>query len=396
MSRYLVHAATVALVVAMHPQAHAEYNTIGGDGGKPYNLQCPSGRYAVGMAARHDRANVVKPTEAIIQLRLKCVAVDPNTGNWSGTPAWTGWSPTDRLEGTQGLVYDPSTCPDNQFMSTRLSGNTTKVGFATVVGQLDWLCVRFDQVDPVAGTSRARVIDAQFGVGGTIVSETQRQHSRVVAASDSALNILYLKYGLALDSVKIGVRHMPWTVSPQALQRSSTLPRSRVSAGRVAASPAAPVSAQPDLSLHLSSTLWRYSGSTRHGNATYRKVHESFCASGMVRRGSYSTKSFYLPDVRVAVRNTGSAATPAGVGVQSRFGTNTRNFQAGALQPGQSQTFTLDRPSRVRRCVTLGRVPGGCHECAGQSAWQDPRLEVRVDTANAVRESDEDNNRLVQ
>jgi len=230
-----------AILVCAHPQAMAAYNVIGGEGGRTYTLQCPPGRYAVGIAARHDQRSFVKPTEAIIQLRLRGVGVDPGTGNWSGSHAWTAWSPTDRLEGTQGLEYDSSTCPTNQFIGTVIHGQTTQAGFATVVGQLDGLCVRFDQIDPGRGTSRKRVIDAR-----------------------------------------------------------------------------------------------------------------------------------------------------------SRFGNRTEDQRIAALQPGERRNLAVRRPTQVRRCVTLGRVPGGCYECAGQPPYQDPRLVIEVDTGTVISESDERNNQVTR
>jgi hypothetical protein len=117
----------------------------------------------------------------------------------------------------------------------------------------------------------------------------------------------------------------------------------------------------------------------------------------ILRDGARSaTKTFYLPDIRYQVRNSGSAATNRNFNIQTRFGTQVRATTVPSLQPGQRRNLRIARAQKVRRCVTNGGVLGGCHECAGQSNFQDPQLRIIIDTANVIAESNENNNRLTQ
>ncbi len=375
-----------AFSIVLPEIAVGELNKIGGNGGKPYLLQCPSRQFAVGVAARHDG-------KVLIQLNLRCVSVNPANGNWLGTPRWKGYSPTDRFQGSQGLQSRRVSCPTNQFIENSVFGRTGKVVFATVVSGLEWRCVRFSRIDSTQGTSRKVRGTGQFGVG--FIFDGPRQQSRDGTATDSALHALHLKYGLAVDSVRINALHMPWTTSSQAIQRSSAR-RSKPSTGTIRRPPTA--ATQPDLTVRLTSTLWRYEGSTRRSGITFRKVPEAFCANGMILRdgGRSATKTFNLPDIRYQVRNSGSAATNRNFNVQTRFGTQVRATTVPILQPGQRRNLRISRPQRVRRCVTNGGVLGGCHECAGQSNFQDPQLQIIIDTANVIAESNENNNRLTR
>jgi subtilase family serine protease len=62
------------------------------------------------------------------------------------------------------------------------------------------------------------------------------------------------------------------------------------------------------------------------------------------------------------------------------------------LQPGERRTFSIPRGT-IQRCVTTGELPG-CHECAGQTPYQDPTFTITVDPTNRIAEADEDNNAL--
>ncbi len=224
--------------------AVGELNKIGGNGGKPHLLQCPSRQFAVGMATRHDG-------KVLIQLNLRCVSVNPVNGNWLGTPRWKGYSPTDRFQGSQGLQSRSVSCPTNQFIENSVFGRTGKVVFATVVSGLEWRCVRFSQIDSTQGTSRKVRGTGQFGVG--FIFDGPRQQSRAGTATDSALQGLHLKYGLAVDSVRASALHMPWTTSSQAIQRSSAQRRLGRSTGTTRRP--SPSATQPDLTVRLTSTL---------------------------------------------------------------------------------------------------------------------------------------------
>ena len=360
--------------------AVGELNKIGGNGGKPHMLQCPPRQHAVGIAARHDG-------RVLIQLNLRCVSVNPSNGNWLGSPKWQGYSPTDRLQGKRGLTSRSVSCPENEFIEPSLLGRTGKVGFAKVVSGLEWRCLRFSRIDATQGKSRKTRRNGQFGVG--FIFNGPQQQSRDGTVTDSALHALHLKYGMALDSVRIQALHMPWTGSSKTNQRAPT----RSTRSRKRSSTAA---TQPDLTVRLTSTLWRYEGSTRRSGRSFRKVPEAFCASGMIPRdgGRSATKNFTLSDIRYQVKNNGSASTNRNFNVQTTLGTQVRASTVPSLRPGQRRNLRISRSPRVRRCVTNKGVLGGCHECAGQSNYQDPRLEIIVDTANVIAESNENNNKL--
>ena len=382
-----------AISIGLQGMAIGELNKIGGNGGKSYLLQCPPRQFAVGMAAKFDGNE--RRTEALIQLKLRCVSVNPANGNWLGTPRWKRYSPTGRLQGTRGLRSSNASCPENQFIESFIRGKTGKVGFATVVKAVEWHCVRFSQIDTTKGTSRRTRGAGQFFVGNFFLGKGQQQQSRDGSlVTDTALHALHLKYGLAVDSVRVSALHMPWT-STQAKQPASAQRSGRSTGTTRRPSPSV---TQPDLTVRLTSTLWRYVGTTRRSGITYNKVPEAFCASGMIPRdGARSaTKTFNLPDIRYHVRNSGSAATNRNFNIQTTFGTQVRTITAPSLQPGQRRNLRIEREQRVRRCVTNGGVLGGCHECAGQSNFQDPQLQIIVDTANVIAESNENNNRLTQ
>jgi len=378
-----------AISIGLPGMAIGELNKIGGNGGKSYLLQCPPRQFAVGMGARFDGNE--NRTEALIQLKLRCVSVNPANGNWLGTPRWKRYSPTDRIQGTRGLRSRNVRCPENQFIESFIRGKTGKVGFATVVKAVEWHCVRFSQIDTTKGTSRRTRGQGQFFVGNFFFGKGQQQQSRDGTATDSALHALHLKYGLAVDSVRASALHMPWTTNQRSSSQSSG--RSTGTTSR----PSTPAT-QPDLTVRLTSTLWRYVGTTRRSGITYNKVPETFCSSGMILRdGARSaTKTFNLPDIRYQVRNSGSTATNRNFNIQTTFGTQVRTITAPSLQPGQRRNLRIVRSQSVRRCVTNGGVLGGCHECAGQSNFQDPQLQIIVDTANVIAESNENNNRLTQ
>ena len=385
-----------ALSFGVPGMAVGELNKIGGNGGKPFTLQCPSGQFAMGMAARFDGNK--NTTEAIIQLNLRCVSVNPTNGNWAGTPRWVGYSPTDRWQGTKGLQSMSVSCPNNEFIESFVRGKTGKVGLATVVKAVEWHCVRFSQIETTQGTSRRTRGEGQFWVGNFFFGQKgQPQQSRDGSlVIDTALHALSLNYGLAVDSVRVSAHHMPWAKSSQAIQPSSAQQRAGRSPGTTKRPPTA--AAQPDLTVRLTSTLWRYAGTTRRSGITYNKVPEAFCSSGMIPQdGNRSaTKTFFLPDIQYEVKNSGSAATNRNFNIQTTFGTQVGASTAPILQPGQRRNLRIAREQSVRRCVTNGGVLGGCHECAGQSNFQDPPLEIIVDTANVIAEADENNNQLTQ
>lgn len=203
MKTILRFAFACSLVLALPHPSFSQLNTIGGSGGTAHRLSCPYGQFAAGIAVRHD-GNVVN------QVNLRCVGAGED-GNWAGSARWTGWSPTNRFEGTSGLTTRSHVCPQNEFVDLPIYGYTGNAAFAVVVSGLKVRCVRYSAPTTTVSTTQGSAqrtfggyqrIGARFG--GTEYFSGQS------SGTSNGIWALDLKYGLALDSVTVSQRAMPW------------------------------------------------------------------------------------------------------------------------------------------------------------------------------------------
>ncbi|MFK7914601.1 MAG: CARDB domain-containing protein [Pseudomonadales bacterium] len=382
---WTILAALVLSCVAQVSQA-AVFNRIGGDGGsKQKAVSCPGGQYAIAIRT-YDDGNVIS------QLRLRCSRVNPATGAWNGSARWTARSPTERIGGTSGLKSSTASCPRNQFLAPVVKGHLGRFFLTEVVSGLKLRCVRYRDVDSAAGTSR-RTLGSERRVGASFHGDPQTSAGTGRMHGDSAVSRISVRYGHAIDSLRVTDLMMPWYKPPaqQGLRRPGPGAATPPSGGSTGVSPPA---GQPDLLVNMRSALWRYGGTTRYQGRAYRRVPDAFCSGAMSRRrgSTSSTRQITLPAVEFDVVNAGTAPA-SNTRLEIRFGDAVSNLSVGALAAGARVRQSVARDT-VLRCVTSGRVPGGCFECAGSVAYEDPALQVTVDSNNAVSESDETNNQL--
>ncbi|MEM9742092.1 MAG: CARDB domain-containing protein [Pseudomonadota bacterium] len=329
----------------------------------------------------------------ISQLQLRCARVNRTTGNWVGSAAWTPRSPTDRIGGSSGLRSRTASCPRDQFLAPEIKGHLGRFILAEVVSGLRVRCIRYSDINRTTGRAVQR-LGGERRIGARFSGEQQTIAGKSRYLGDTGIYELVVRYGHAVDSVRIRDTLLPWYVAPPS-SRHPTLTGSVVSAGPSSGNTSTQPRSLADLQANMTSVLWRYSGTTEYRGRTYRRVPDAFCSTGMSRtRGSSaSTKRFRLPALSFDVLNSGTRTARQSV-AEIRFGSEVMTRNVRMLGAGSRVRQTVSRPP-ASRCVTSGvGVPQGCHECPGSTPYQDPALRITVDSTNVVAESNESNNRL--